>query len=310
MTAVDDGLHVLTRGGAEAVVSRRAAALRRLTVGGAHLVEPTVRTPGPPGMSGAVLAPWPNRVEGATWRHAGRDLRLDVTEPDLGHATHGLVADAEFHVVREGPGLLELVAAVEAPPGYPFLLDVGVRYRLRRTGIDVRIVVRNRGDDPAPIGLGAHPYLRVGEVPTEALRLRIDADAAYRLDGAHIPRGVFPVAGTPWDLREGRPIQDAPAHATLRRSGNAALRHAVVAPDGRAVELRAAAPFRWTQVYLAEDFAADDGPRRAIAVEPMTAPPNALRTGEGIRVVDPGRRWRTGFRIRMREAPQGRSRER
>lgn len=307
MTATDDGLHVLARGGVEAVVSRRAAALRRLTVGGTHVVEPTVLTSGPPGMSGAVLAPWPNRVEGAVWRHAGRDLRLDVTEPDLGHANHGLVAHIAFDVVRERPGMLELAATVDAPAGYPFRLEVRVRYRLRRAGVDVRIAVRNLGDEPAPIGLGAHPYLRVGDVPTDALRVRVDADAAYRLDAAHIPRGSFPVTGTPWDLRRGRPVPDAPGHATLRRSGNRAGRHVVVAPDGRAVELRAAAPFRWTQVYLADALATDDGPRLAIAIEPMTAPPNALRTGEGIRVVDPGRRWSTGFRLRLR---QGRSRDR
>lgn len=304
-------LHRLATGGVEAVVSARAAALRFARVDGMHLVEPTLDAPDLPGMSGAVLAPWPNRVENATWWNGGREERLSVTEPELGHANHGLLAETDFAVERGAPGELELVAAIDAPAGYPFRLAVRVRYRLRRDGLDVRIGVHNRGTGPAPVALGVHPYLRVGEEPADRLRVVVDGDTAYRLDERHIPREEFPVAGTAWDLRHGRPVAQAPAHASFRRTGRGAVRHALVAPDGTAVELRAGRDFRFTQLYLAEQFPADDGPRRAVAVEPMTAPPNGLRSGVGMRFLAPGRDWHTGFRLRLvRRSRQGRSRAR
>lgn len=304
-------LHRLAVGGVEVVVSARAAALRLARVGGVHLVEPTLDAPGLPGMSGAVLAPWPNRVEDATWWNGGREERLPVTEPEFGHANHGLLAETEFAVERITRRRLDLLAVIDAPDGYPFRLAVRVRYLLRRDGLDVRIGVRNTGSRPAPVALGVHPYLRLGDEPAERLRLVIDADSAYRLDERHIPREEFPVAGTAWDLRAGRPVPDAPHHASFRRGGRGLVRHALVDPGGRAVELRAGREFRFTQLYLAEQFPADDGPRRAVAVEPMTAPPNAMRSGVGLRLLAPGRSWRTGFRLRLvPRSRQGRSRVR
>lgn len=284
-----------------AVVSDRAAALRALRVAGVDLIEPTLDSDEPPAMSGAILAPWPNRVEGATWTHRGREFRLAVTEPEFGHANHGLLAETDFEAGVSGAGdVLRLSSPIADAVGYPFTLEIEVEYRLLSDGLAVGLVTRNRGADPAPVALGAHPYLRVGDAPSESLTVRIDADAAYTLDATNIPRGRFRVNGTQWDLRDGRRIVDSPAHATFERTApRGDLVHSLIAPDGRGVELRAAPDFRWTQLYVAPDFPADDGPRRAVAIEPMTAPPNGLRTGTGIRTLDPGETWHTGFEIRL-----------
>ncbi len=312
--AARPGLHELRLPGvaARAVVSRRAAALRVLRVGGEDLVEPTPADDQPPGMAGAILAPWPNRVEGACWRYGGRELRLAVTEPELGHANHGLLASTDFEPATTGdPGRLRLRAAIDRPPGYPFRMEVEVEYRLRPDGVAVALTARNAGSEPAPVALGAHPYLRVGTAPAERLTVRVDADTAHELDATHIPCRRFAVAGTGWDLRAGRAVRDAPPHATFEHSASPrVLVHALVAPDGRAVELRADPDFRWTQLYVAEGFAAAEGPRLAVAIEPMTAPPNALRTGVGLRVLEPGAAWRTGFDIRLGSGRPGQSRSR
>jgi aldose 1-epimerase len=36
-----------------------------------------------------------------------------------------------------------------------------------------------------------------------------------------------------------------------------------------------------------------------VAIEPMTAPTNALTTGRGLRVVAPGERFEAAFRVRV-----------
>jgi aldose 1-epimerase len=204
--------------GAHAVVSDRAAALRALRIGGIDLVEPTLDSPEPPAMSGAILAPWPNRVEGATWTYRGRQFRLAVTEPELGHANHGLLTETDFEAVNPDAGdVLRLCARIAGAVGYPFTVEIEVEYRLFSDGLAVGLVARNRGDDIAPLALGAHPYLRIGHAPSESLTVRIDADAAYTLDATNIPRARFNVTGTRWDLRDGRPVVDSPAHATFER---------------------------------------------------------------------------------------------
>ncbi|MFF1634093.1 hypothetical protein [Leifsonia sp. NPDC058248] len=286
----------------EAVISPLAASLRRLTVGGRDLVEPTDLAPGLPGMSGAMLAPWPNRVDGAVWWQGEHRHELEVSEPELGNANHGLLAGSRFDVRHSRADAVELTAAIRRPAGYPFDLDVGVTYRLHDAGINVTTAVTNVGPAPAPVALGAHPYLRVGDAPTEVLTLTLDASHAYRLDARHIPRERFDVTGTEWDLRGPTPVTSVPAHATFEReAATGRVVHTLSAPGGERVELSADPDYRWTQLYLAPDFPSAEGHRLAVAVEPMTAPPNALRTGEGIHWLQPDETWRVAWGLRFVE---------
>lgn len=292
-------LELTSRGGehaVEAVVSPRAAALRALRVDGVDIVEPTTRLAGTPGMAGVVLAPWPNRVEGAVWRLDGVDQRLPVNEPELGNANHGLLSSHDFDVVRHDAETLTLGADIGRRPGYPFDLRIDVTYALAGRGLDTVVAVRNVGPTAAPVAVGAHPYLRIGDVPTPDLRVTIDADHERPLDGRHLPgrrrRLASPLHRTP--------LTRCPTHATFERAVSATvLRHAITAPDGREVSLLAARECRFTQLWVAPDLPTDDGPRQAVALEPMTAPPNALRSGEGLHWVGPAAGWSTRWRIQL-----------
>ncbi|MCD0446815.1 hypothetical protein LO763_24665 [Glycomyces sp. A-F 0318] len=293
------GLVSLAGDSSSAEVSPRAASLRALRVRGLDLVEPTTRAVDPPGMAGAVLVPWPNRVAHARWRYLGGEQRLAVTEPELGHANHGLLAAHDFTVRAASADAVTFTAPVNGHPGYPFDLDVAVTYRLRPDGVDVATAFTNRGALPAPVAAGAHPYPRVGAAPAEALTLRLDADA-FRVPGpTHLPGPPLDVAGTPYDLRAGAPFAKLPRHSTYERTTAAPSRHRLSAPDGAAVELRADEHHRWFQLYIDDALDTDEGPRRAVALEPMTAPPNALRTGEGLHWVDPDETWTVRWGLRL-----------
>lgn len=302
MTTLPVATHRLSgASGVVATISRRAAALRGLSVAGIDLVEPTAAREPAPGLAGATLAPWPNRVEGARWTLDGAEQLLEVTEPEFGHANHGLLLDTDYEVVAEGAELLELRTIVRDRSGYPFRLEVTVRYTLEARGVRVRHAVRNLSAAAAPVAMGAHPYLRVGDEPVQGSLLRIAARTALAIDDTHIPRGTFDVHGTAWDLRDGRTVGDVVPHAAytgLDADGGIVV-HALTSPSGRRVELWAEPDFAWVQVYVAHGFESDRGATTAIAIEPMTAPPNALRSGEGLRWLEPGQRWAAQWGIRL-----------
>lgn len=288
----DSSLITLAAGTATAVVSPRAASLRALRVDGLDLVEPTTLAADPPGMAGAVLAPWPNRVAHARWDLDGVEQRLAVTEPELGHANHGLLAGHDYAVRELAPDTVTLAARVAGHQGYPFDLDAAVTYRLDRAGIEVQIAFTNLGDRAAPVAVGAHPYLRIGSAPTEAFTVRLDADAASVPGPTYLPGPLFDVTATEYDLRTPTPFPKLPDHVTYRC--NAPARHQISTSD-TVIELWTDAHHRWLQLYIAETLPTDEGPRRALALEPMTAPPNALRTGEDLHWLAPGRTWTTAW---------------
>lgn len=286
-----------------AMVAERAASLRSLVVDGIALVEPTAHREAPPGMSGAVLAPWPNRVEDATWHHGGRVLHLVANEPELGHAIHGLLTGTDFAVAEAHPDRVVLAATIAPSAGYPFALAVRVGYALAPDGVEATIELENAGRDAAPVAVGVHPYPRIGEWPVDALEVVLDADYEWPLDDRHIPRGRDDLRGTAREARRRRPVREVPGHAVYERRADApgGPVHVLAAPDGIVVEVHACPELRWTQWYLAPVLDTADGPRRAVAIEPMSAPPNALRTGDGLRLLAPGERalWSWGIRLRQ-----------
>jgi aldose 1-epimerase len=159
----------------------------------------------------------------------------------------------------------------------------------------------NRSDAPAPVAVGAHPYLAIGDLPTSELTVRINASTRIFTDEHNIPVSEHPVEGVDLELTQGRLIGDLDidrgfggVHAVDGTSV-----HSVTAPGGRRVELWAAEEFGFAQVFIPHNFAAPDGARMAIAIEPMTAPANALNSGKGLRWLDPDETWTLSWGIRL-----------
>ena len=69
-------------------------------------------------------------------------------------------------------------------------------------------------------------------------------------------------------------------------------------PDGRFVELWQDESFGFVQVFTTRGFPAADGERLAIAIEPMTAPPNAFNTGQGLHWLEPDDAWSVTWGVR------------
>ena len=297
---------VLRRGSAVARIGQVAAVLREFAVDGVHFTETWPDRQTPPMGAGMVLMPWPNRTDGARWTHRGGPLQLDVTEPAAGNAIHGLLRNTAYQRVRDGDGAAEhavgtgvpadsvtLAATVYPQHGWPFTLDTAVTYSLDDGGLRVTHTVTNVGSDPAPFGCGAHPYLRVGGEPTADLTLTIRARRRIVTDDRMIPTGTEPLGGGLAGLTTGVRLGDLDVDTGLADLATVGGRfeHRLLAPDGRGVILWADPAFAWVQLYTPHDFPAPEGPRQAVAIEPMTCPANALNTGEGLIVLQPGETW-------------------
>ena len=133
------------------------------------------------GVAGDLLLPWPNRIANAEYRFAGREYRLEVTEPRTGSAIHGLTRTKPWRVVDASGATVTL--ALDLPPdaGYPFSLGMSVDVRtLGRAVWPSESPRPTEGRCACPFGAGAHPYVRLagdGLIDDALLHLPAGRDA-------------------------------------------------------------------------------------------------------------------------------------
>lgn len=278
----------ITSDNGRAVVTEIGAGLRAFEWHGVPYLETFPEDDKPPLASGAVLIPWPNRVAGATWEWAGMPQHLELTEPERGNAIHGLTRHQAWHTVLRETSSITLATEVGVQPGWPVALHTSITYRLDDTGLTIEHTVSNVGDQTVPFGVGCHPYPRAGLSKREECTLQLGAHTILPLDpDTSIPSGPAtetseytepkPLAGVRFDTPFGncRPEFDGLVH------------HRLQGPQG-GVELWADPDFQWVQVFTPEEFPGTDD---AIAIEPMTCPPDALNSGVDLITLAPGENW-------------------
>jgi aldose 1-epimerase len=190
-------------------------------------------------------------------------------------------------------------------PAYPWRLELGVRYELTATGLAVSLEARNGSDVAAPFGVGFHPYLAAEtELVDEAL-LAIPADRWIETDQRGLPIDERSVVESEFDFRSERAIGPErldTAFTDLTRGGDG---RAVVTVRnerlGSALSVWMDEGFRYVQVYTGDTLEPVERRRRGIAIEPMTCPANAFRTGTDVIRLEPGGSWRGRWGISVRE---------
>jgi aldose 1-epimerase len=283
------GIQVELRHGEQrAVIVEAGGGLRSYTLAGRPILDGYPEDEMAGGGRGQVLFPWPNRLAGGTWDADGSPRQLPLSEPTHGNAIHGLVRWSAWDVRPAGSAGANARYTLIPQPGFPFRLAIEIDYRLSAGGLAVTTTVRNECARPAPFGLGFHPYLSAGTGLVDDLTLTVPAETHLLLDANGIPSGREPVAGSSVDYRVARRIGEAvldDAFTAVQRGEGELAQVTVEGSHGR-VELWAGPGYEYLQVFTGDTLASTVR-RRGLAVEPMTCPPNALATGEGLISLEP-----------------------
>lgn len=294
--------YTLRHGDYTAAVTQVGAGLRMLRHGDRDLVLDYAPDEVRPRYRGALLAPWPNRVVDGRYTFDGESYRLDLNEPERGHAIHGLVAWSRFDLLDADESSVTLVHRLVPRTGYPFAIELTVRYGLDDRGLSCSVTARNLGQRPAPYGVGPHPYLVAGPGRVDEWELELPAEQVLEVSADRlVPRGLAPVSAAGLDFRERGTIGTTEVdHAfTSLRAGEDGLVHVRVrggAGDGVECVWDATA-LPWVQVHTA-DLPDPAESRRGLAVEPMTCPPDAFNSGSDLVVLRPGAEHTAGWSIR------------
>jgi aldose 1-epimerase len=268
------------------------AGLRSLTHDGLDLVAGYPDGTICPDYRGWVLMPWPNRVGDGAYAFGGTTLQLPLNEVEHHNALHGLVGWVPWTVTSYDESRASLRYEMPPQAGYPFALDLAVTYELDADGLQVTLAAHNVGGASAPYGTGHHPYLTLGR-PVDDLVLTVPAATYCPMDDRGLPSGARPVDGTAYDFREPRAIGEV----VLDHPFGGLIDTVVTLADpgtGRGIAMTLGEGFDWVHVFSCDTH---DPARQALAVEPMTCPPDAFRSGVDLLVLEPGETHRASFTV-------------
>lgn len=245
-----------------------------------------------------LLHPWANRVGERRFQLMGGEVNLDAADPPPstdpnGLPIHGLLsAAAGWLVVRrdssdEGDTLaarFDFAARKELMRAFPFPHEIELEATLTRGTLTITTSVMATGDAAVPVSFGFHPYFRLPGVDRADWEVELPVTERLLLDERMLPTGERETASVATGPLRSRTFDDAYAAPPPGERFS-------VSGGGRRIDVAFESGYPFTQVYAPGD---DD----VIAIEPMTAPTNALvADGPELPVAEPGNPFRAVFSI-------------
>ena len=140
---------------------------------------------------GAKLVPFPNRINNGKYFFNGKKYALPINFPNQNHAIHGLIYNKNFEVEKTVSKKVSIYADLkyfyeQEIPGYPFRLEIKIRYSLTNKGFKCKTVIKNLSTVRLPIGDGWHPYFKSSR-NVENLWLKLPAKKKIEVNKRLIP---------------------------------------------------------------------------------------------------------------------------
>ena len=261
-----------------ATVDLAGGGIRELVLENESLIKPS--TDGFKTHGGiAILAPFANRIRSGNYSFMGRDYVLPVNSE--GNAIHGFAKDSTFSPAKVEDSYCRIRTDMTGA-GYPWTIRLEVTYEIMKDRFKCSAVAKNRSSSPAPFQIGFHPYFTFSDYWSLSSDL---PGALLEYKDRFFPDGSSMVID-PFLLES---ASAGNLDNTFMHSG------ALTFTTERRKVLIDRKNFNYLVLY--------NGPYSegiSVAVEPMSAPPDAFNNEIGLVTIMPGSSFRASFSIRIR----------
>lgn len=146
------------------------------------------------------LVPYSNRLGYRRFRWLHKDHTTAPNFDDSPHSLHGVGWQHPWQVLShsqtEAGSEAELSYTHTPDEHWPFAFEVRQRFVLDPGALTAHLVVTNRSDQPAPVGLGWHPYFN----KRQRSRLHVELSDRWESDATGLPTRRVPQPGIDGDV--------------------------------------------------------------------------------------------------------------
>ncbi len=129
------------------------------------------------------LVPFSNRVGQATLKWAGTSHPLVQNNAAEPHAIHGVGWQRPWEVLEADERFALLSYEHKPDAAWPFAFDTSQAFRLTANALELSLSITNQSAQPAPVGLGWHPYF----VKREHSRIAFEASGRWEMSADKLP---------------------------------------------------------------------------------------------------------------------------
>lgn len=104
------------------------------------------------------MVPWSNRISGGGFTHAGQLHPMQPNRVGEPYPIHGDGWLQPWALSQPAPDTLQMQLRSERFQGNPYDYESVQTFRLVEGGLDQHVLVRHRGAEPLPYGIGVHPW--------------------------------------------------------------------------------------------------------------------------------------------------------
>ena len=243
-----------------------------------------------------ILYPWANRLSEFQFEVEGKNISLDKSSSLIHLDEHGLpLHGVPWSMLKWNPKNVEKHRIIaELNWNTPHLLEIfpfphqvimTVVAQSNRLNVETTVIANSK----MPISFGYHPYFGIPNLERSKWKLKLPAMKKLLLNKQRIPTGKFEeFAGFNDQLRSN---EFADGFELVNPQNEFSIEG-----SGWKITIQFLAGYTHAQVFAPRD-------KNFIALEPMTAPTNALVSGKNLRLLGPGGKFSASFEILIENSP-------
>jgi aldose 1-epimerase len=141
------------------------------------------------------LVPYSNRVGHRRLHWAGKAHTLAENFAPEPHAIHGVGWERPWQLASHNASQAVLTYSHPADASWPFAFDSSQTFNLSDHALELHMSVTNRAAEPAPVGLGWHPYF----AKSDSTHLAFSCSGRWDMDASKLPSARRDHAGLDTD---------------------------------------------------------------------------------------------------------------